>query len=179
MITFGSLCRTKFRGPFYFKMQSYLQYQRIRRDVKSRFSKTCANSSKTTETPLRERSSRSPFDANRQTHVTGFRADGILSTQEANNEDLEAALAEHGVKLRQRTTREGNGLDVLEVGWAGERDPANPKNWSKMKRILATLLVSYITFACLLASSIDAAIIPQAAKTFGVSDVVESMAIGN
>jgi hypothetical protein len=47
-----------------------------------------------------------------------------------------------------------------------------------MKRILATLLVSYVTFACLLPSSIDAAIIPQAAKTFGVSDVVESIVIG-
>jgi hypothetical protein len=160
-------------------MQSYLQYRRISRDVESRFSKTIADStSKTSETPLRERSIRSPFDANQHTHVTDSYPTGILSTQEANNQDVEAALSEYGVNLRKRTTREGKGLEVLEVGWAGEHDPANPKNWSKVKRISATLLVSYVTFACLLPSSIDAAIVPQAAKTFGVSDVVESMVIG-
>ena len=160
-------------------MQSYFQYRRISRDVESRFRKTFADStSKTTETPLRERSNRSPFDANRHPYVTDPHQNGVLSTQEANNHDVEAALLEYGVNLRKRTTHEGKGLEVLEVGWAGEHDPANPKNWSKMKRILATLLVAYITFACLLPSSIDAAIIPQAAETFGVSDVVESMAIG-
>jgi hypothetical protein len=160
-------------------MQSYLQYRRISRDVESRFSKTIAHStSKTTESPLRERSNRSPFDTNRHTHVTDSHSSGIFSTQEANNRDFEAALLEYGVNLRKRTTCEGKGLEVLEVGWAGEHDPANPKNWSKIKRISATLLVSYITFACLLPSSIDAAIIPQAAKTFRVNDVVESMVIG-
>jgi hypothetical protein len=159
-------------------MQSYLQYRRISRDVIYRFSKTLADTSKTTETPLQERSKRSPFDTNQHTHVTGSHLNSIPSSQEANNQDVEAALLEYGVNLRKRTTREGKGLEVLEVGWAGEHDPANPKNWSKIKRISATLLVSYITFACLLPSSIDAAIIPQAAKTFGVSDVVESMVIG-
>jgi hypothetical protein len=110
-------------------MQSYRQYRRISRDVKSRFSKTLADStSKTTETPLRERSNSSPFDANRHTHVTDSYPNGIPSTQEANNQDVEAALAEYGVNLRKRTTREGKGLEVLEVGWAGEHDPANPKN---------------------------------------------------
>jgi len=160
-------------------MQSYLQYRRISRDVESKFSKTIADStSKTTETPLRGRSIRSPFDTNQHTHVTDSHPNGIPSTQEANNQNVEAALSENGVNLRKRTTREGKGLEVLEVGWAGEHDPANPKNWSKIKRISVTLLVSYITFACLLPSSIDAAIIPQAAKRFRVSDVVESMVIG-
>jgi hypothetical protein len=159
-------------------MQSYLQYRRISRDVESRFSKTIADStSKSTETPLRERSIRSPFEANRHTYVTDTHPNGIPSTQEAN-QDVESALSEYGVNLRKRTTREGKGPEVLEVGWAGEHDPANPKNWSKVKRISATLLVSFVTFACLLPSSIDAAIVPQAAKTFGVSDVVESMVIG-
>lgn len=160
-------------------MQSYLQYRSISRDVESRFKKTLADStSKKTETPPRERSNRSPFDGNRHPHATEPLPNGILNTQEANNQDVEAALLEYGVNLRKRTTREGIGLEVLEVGWAGEHDPANPKNWSQMKRISATLLVAYVTFACLLPSSIDAAIIPQAAKTFGVSDVVESMVIG-
>jgi hypothetical protein len=40
------------------------------------------------------------------------------------------------------------------------------------------LLVACITFVCMNASSIDSTIAPQAAKEFGVSLVVESLATG-
>ena len=158
-------------------MQSLLQYYSTKGDVKRRYNKTVSNSASEaghSSTPNNTR----PLSVTLQRLVTRFDRNDLLSTRLSKAEDIEAATVEDGITLRKRTTREGRGLDVFEVSWTGEQDPANPKNWSFKKRIFATLSVSYITFACLLASSIDAAIVPQAAKEFGVSLVVESMVIG-
>jgi hypothetical protein len=83
-----------------------------------------------------------------------------------------------GIHARDRTTREGKGSKVFVVGWEGEDDPLNPRNYSTITRVGLTLVLASISFVVTAASSIDTAIIPQAAAEFGVSEVVESLATG-
>ncbi|KAF2085400.1 major facilitator superfamily transporter [Saccharata proteae CBS 121410] len=83
-----------------------------------------------------------------------------------------------GVHARDRLTHEGKGDQVFVVGWEGELDPNNPRNYSLAKRIGIIFQISAVTFAVCAASSIDAAVLPQAAAEFGVSEVVETLATG-
>ncbi|KAL1632766.1 hypothetical protein SLS58_011329 [Diplodia intermedia] len=83
-----------------------------------------------------------------------------------------------GIEARDRRTHEGKGEQVFVVGWEGESDPLNPRNWSTPKRVGVTLQISAVAFAVCAASSIDAAILPQGAAEFGVSEVAETLATG-
>lgn len=83
-----------------------------------------------------------------------------------------------GIHARDRMTHEGKGELVFVVGWDGENDPMNPRNWNLGYRAAITLCVAFLAFVVGAASSTDTAILPQAAAEFGVGDVVESMAIG-
>jgi hypothetical protein len=84
-----------------------------------------------------------------------------------------------GIVARDRITHEGNrGDKVFVVGWENEADPENPRNWNTVRRSIITLQIALIAVAVCASSSIDAAILPQAAETFGVSEVVESLATG-
>lgn len=64
------------------------------------------------------------------------------------------------------------------MGWEGESDPLNPRNWPLPKRIGTTLQISAIAVSVCAASSIDATILPQAAAELGVSEVAETLATG-
>lgn len=68
-----------------------------------------------------------------------------------------------------------DGEKYYQVGWELGLDPQNPHNWSKVRRIGTTLILVAIAFVVTASSSIDAAVAPQAAEHFGVSDVVESL----
>ncbi|KAF7556466.1 hypothetical protein G7Z17_g1460 [Cylindrodendrum hubeiense] len=83
-----------------------------------------------------------------------------------------------GVHVRDRRTHEGHGGQVFVVDWAGPADPLNPHNWSMLRRIGVTLQISMIALFVGAASGIDATVLPQAAKDFGVSEVAESLATG-
>lgn len=69
-----------------------------------------------------------------------------------------------------------NGEQYYRVGWEGTGDPFNPREWSSARRIASTLLVCLIALITTMASAIDSAIITEASKEFGVSDVTESLA---
>ena len=71
-----------------------------------------------------------------------------------------------------------NGEQYYQVGWDGPADSFNPRQWSNLRRSCSTLLVCLIALVATMASAIDAAILTEAMKEFGVSDVVESMATG-
>lgn len=88
-----------------------------------------------------------------------------------------------GIDVRTRTTNEGKGEPglsqrVFVVGFEGEDDPLNPHNWGLGKRILCTISIASIGFVVGVASSIDSSALKKAAAEFGVSEVVESMAVG-
>lgn len=57
-------------------------------------------------------------------------------------------------------------------------DPLDPQTWSVRSRIAATLLIGSIAFVVGVASSIDSAVVKEAAREFGVSEEVETLATG-
>jgi hypothetical protein len=82
--------------------------------------------------------------------------------------------------LARQHTRIVNGRPVLLVHWDGPDDPVNPRNWPFSRRLKAILVVCAIGGLQAVASSIDAAVLPQAAHSLGVSQVTESFgAIGS
>lgn len=91
-------------------------------------------------------------------------------------EDLVGSLP--GVCIQDGSAFKGFSDPIFVVNWQGEDDPLNPRNWSIARRVVVTIQVSLISAAVVIASSIDATALPQAADEFGVSHVVESMATG-
>ncbi|PWY92288.1 hypothetical protein BO70DRAFT_348690 [Aspergillus heteromorphus CBS 117.55] len=71
-----------------------------------------------------------------------------------------------------------NDEKYYEVGWATPDDPINPHQWSFSRQIGATMCVCLIALLTTMASSIDAAILTDAAEELGVSEVAESLATG-
>lgn len=83
-----------------------------------------------------------------------------------------------GIEVRRRTTREGGDGNVFVVGYESPDDPNDPHNWSTWRRLGCTVPIAGIGAVVGFASAIDSAALPQAAKEFGVSEVVESLATG-
>ncbi|KIX01379.1 uncharacterized protein Z518_09104 [Rhinocladiella mackenziei CBS 650.93] len=80
--------------------------------------------------------------------------------------------------LSRQETRVVNGRPILVVEWDGPDDDLNPRNWPFFKRFYATIIISLIAFMVGAAAPIDSAVLPQAAKDLGVSDIVETLAVG-
>ncbi|KAL4939884.1 hypothetical protein BDV06DRAFT_230787 [Aspergillus oleicola] len=74
------------------------------------------------------------------------------------------------------TEQDHAGNSYFQVSWSGPNDPFNPQNWSTPRRIGATLSVCAIALVTTMASSIDSAIITNAASEFQVAEVTESLA---
>lgn len=175
------------------KMQSILQYRRIGRAVDKQLaveqnlekgkSADLANLHPASQHPIQ-----SSIPPARPESATDLEEDGIdsnlgrvgtiasVKTQYSRRTALGHAL--NGIHARDRTTNEGKGSKVFVVGWEGEQDPLNPRNWSVLSRLLTTILLGSISFIVGVAASADTSILPQAASEFGVSSVVESLAIG-
>lgn len=83
-----------------------------------------------------------------------------------------------GIEVRRLTTQQSDSRKLFVVGFEGERDHLNPKNWSNTTRWSLTLIISFVAFIVGLASSIDSAVLVQAANDFGISEVAESAATG-
>ncbi|KAI2479912.1 MFS 1 domain containing protein [Pyrenophora tritici-repentis] len=71
---------------------------------------------------------------------------------------------------------DGNNESCYQVDWVGPDDPHNPKQWSTLHRVGATLLVCTVAFVATVASAIDSAVITRASADFGVSEVAELLA---
>ncbi|GME37265.1 mfs general substrate transporter [Neofusicoccum parvum] len=98
---------------------------------------------------------------------------GRTSTRQLSATGTALGHALTGVSVRSR----GDGK-VFVVGYEGAGDPLNPHNWARAPRVFATMLVAGVGFVVGVASSIDAEIVREAAREFGVSEVVESLATG-
>lgn len=166
-------------------MQSIIQYRRIglavRKQVQRDHEKAnnpIGSSPQIPEVPEKAQSRRSSTSSdNDPLQLDRIGSVATVRTQHSLRTALGHAL--HGIHARDRMTHEGGkGGKVFVVGWEGENDPLNPRNWSTAYRASITLSVSFIAFVVSAASSADTAILPQAAAEFGVSDVVEAMAIG-
>lgn len=83
-----------------------------------------------------------------------------------------------GINVRRRNTREGGDGNVFVVGYEGDDDPLDPHNWSFATRLKCTFILAAIGCVVGVASSIDSSAIPEAAREFGVSEVVASLGTG-
>lgn len=157
-------------------MQAYLQYRRIRQAVRRQTELEHDKSARTSPGTIVEESkdqyarpvSPHPAQEDRELQTT--------TTRHSQRTAIGEALS--GIHVRDRTTHEGKAGKVFVVDWDGDQDPLNPRNYSHAYRISITLMVSSIAFAVGAASSIDSAIIPQAAAEFDVSEVAESLCVG-
>ena len=75
--------------------------------------------------PPAENAGRTPLDA-----VTTARTNQSIGTA------IGTTLT--GIEVRKRSTKEGGEGNVFVVGYEGEKDSMNPRNWSKTTRIAAT-----------------------------------------
>jgi hypothetical protein len=107
----------------------------------------------------------------RTVELGGVTEGGLLPGKSSNDDPF---LRIPGIRLKH----DHNGEQYYEVGWTTPDDQFNPKTWSRIRRILSTLLVCMIAFIASLVSSIDSAVLTRAAQDFGVSEVVESLATG-
>jgi MFS family permease len=98
------------------------------------------------------------------------------TTQQSAGTALGTVLS--GIEVRRRTTREGGDGRVFVVGYESEEDPNDPHNWSTSRRFACTVPIACIGAVVGFASAVDSPAIPQAAKEFQVSEVVESLATG-
>ncbi|MCJ1231991.1 hypothetical protein MMC12_008672 [Toensbergia leucococca] len=73
-----------------------------------------------------------------------------------------------GVKVRERTSEEGESGLVFVVGWDTPDNPMNPHNWSMVCRIVTTIMVCLILTVVSATSSIDAAVKPQSSQAYHV-----------
>lgn len=132
------------------------------------------------ETPRREEVEEPVMEPHRETELrpTHSRRSGLSRLASARTAGSALGTVLTGVNIRKRTTNEGGAGDVFIVGFQGANDPLDPHNWSYALRIWVTMQVAAIGFVVGVASSIDSSAIPHAAVTFGVSEVVASLATG-
>jgi polyferredoxin len=58
----------------------------------------------------------------------------------------------------------------MRLGWDGEHDPANPRNWALWRKGVVVGIISAITFFSPLASSMFAPGIPSVMSTFNTTN---------
>lgn len=88
--------------------------------------------------------------------------------------DIEKAKDNNGVDkgdIDERQTKEEGNI----IGWDGPDDPQNPKNWTKAKKYIATVLYASMTFCITFASSVFSTATMVTAAEFGVSTEVMTL----
>lgn len=178
-------------------MQSFLQYRRAGVQAQAQIDRDIgkAQTSNPTERPHAEPVSPAQEEKRRslsldspggaRTEVGSERLEENLAVVERSqtartqcSEGTALGRVLTGIHVRDRTVDEGHEGRVFVVGWAGPHDALDPHNWSTMKRIGVTLQISVIALFVGAASGIDATVLPQASREFGVSEVAESLATG-
>ncbi|KAJ5692547.1 hypothetical protein N7462_001970 [Penicillium macrosclerotiorum] len=172
-------------------MQSYLQYRRLGNAVRAQLSTahvqhdaspvkehsilsretTSETASATSATPRN-----SDFEINRNDPET--RPNPLAQSKSQRSEKTALALSLAGVDVQKQRESTNQPIDLFIVGWNGEDDPQNPRNYSFSRRLVATLLVSALGWVVGAASSINSGVLPQNTAAFHVSDVVGSLVTG-
>lgn len=110
-------------------------------------------------------------------HVNQLVAEAAPTKEETSADSAPSKISNPfeipGVSLKS----DCNGEQYFEVGWAAD-DPFNPQLWSNPRRVSATMTVCLVALVTTMASAIDSAVLTEASKEFGVSEVAESLATG-
>ncbi|MCJ1404435.1 hypothetical protein MMC11_007660 [Xylographa trunciseda] len=97
---------------------------------------------------------------------------GDVSKGIGNEQDLEAGGTQLEKKKTSRSVKDPN-----LVTWDGPDDPENPKNWTRKRKWLATLVVSSFTFISPVSSSMVAPAIASISAEFFITNEVEQQLV--
>lgn len=147
-------------------MEAYLQYRRIGKAVRKQLEQIDLDQEKAF--------TRGSNAAGEGGILTDGEPNDVVPTTTRYSQRTAIGFSLSGIQVREN----GDTGKLFIVEWDGEDDPLKPRNYSNAHRIAITLMVSSIAFAVGGASSIDSAIIPQAAAEFGVSEVAEALCVG-
>lgn len=160
-------------------MQSYLQYRRLGNVVR----KELGGSSIPHNVPTAVKGTASPGDeSNAPTSPDHARYHDpeLNAGRRGSSVSEKTAIAQSvaGVNVQKQVEASDQPAHVFVVGWDGENDPQNPRNYSFSSRLVATLLVSVLGWVVGAASSINSGVMPQNIAEFHVSEVVGSLVTG-
>ncbi|KAH8695456.1 MFS transporter [Talaromyces proteolyticus] len=164
-------------------MLSFLRYRRLRQDLEKSiqiYGSTDDSLLRTSNQSLRS-ASRAPLGENTSQHEYSL-SDGPSEKAETNLPTvvtLRNGQRAHipGVEVVYTDYLPGNGQrEIFLVGFDGENDQLNPKNWSLAYKWRTLGIVGMTGFLVGWASSIDSMVMKQAQAEFQVSNVTESLA---
>lgn len=158
-------------------MQSYLQYRRLGKSVRSQLD----NASPVKETPTAARDSDTDTPTNPDEisqHVPRSNQSPLARTASWGSSRTALAYSIAGIDVQKQSESPDQPAHLFIVGWNGPNDPQNPRNYSVASRLTATLLVSALGWIVGAASSINSGVLPQNTEAFHVSDVVGSLVTG-
>lgn len=140
-------------------MQSFLQYRRLRKAVQAQLSQV-EEKTVSLQTP------------------TASQPNSGWTTSRLDDEGGKSIPSFSGIEVRERMTTGGKTDLVFVVGWDGPNDPLKPHNWGTPRRVLTTMMVSWITFSVTATSSIDAAVTKQTSEAYHVGLAAGSLPTG-
>ena len=177
-------------------MESYLQYRALSWRLKTQLAQNgketrsnstkleCSQQQSVTYAPESEADSAldlgNPETANNRT--TGSQVEDLLPTYPMVQSSEDRTLPIHAagrLDSQSRSTIHDESLceDTI-VDFEGSNDPFNPRNWSIVKRGLITANLGAIALLTGFAGAIDSAALSEAANSFGVGELAESLATG-
>ncbi|KAI1127724.1 major facilitator superfamily transporter [Nemania abortiva] len=97
---------------------------------------------------------------------------GTLSNEK--RDDIERAIEKvKSIPITPRRTLDG----TILVGWYTTDDPENPRNWTKLRRVLVAFILCLYTFVVYTSSAIYINSEPGVAKEFGVNSTEASLGL--
>lgn len=160
-------------------MQSYLQYRRLGNVVckelgGSSIPHDVQSAVKGTASPVG--GSNAPTSPDHSHHHDPELNAGRRTSSVSEKTSIAQSVA--GVNVQKQVDASDQPAHIFVVGWDGENDPQNPRNYSFSSRLVATLLVSVLGWVVGAASSINSGVMPQNIAEFHVSEVVGSLVTG-
>lgn len=157
-------------------MQSYIQYRQLRHSVDRSLEASPFKRQPHAVTAAADGSGTSTFDSLGVENGQKWPDDPEKALSNNSTSDIESS---EGIQIKLCPDSSGNSLKkMFIVGWEGEQDPLDPRNFSLSKRMIATLMVSVLSFSVGAASSITAAVLPQSSEDLSVSEVAGSLVTG-
>lgn len=159
-------------------MQSYLQYRRLGKSVRSQLDNA---------SPVKEETPTAASDSGTDTpvnsdeisqHVPRSNQSPLARAPSAGSSRTALAYSIAGVDVQKQSESSDQPAHLFIVGWNGPDDPQNPLNYSVASRLTATLLVSALGWIVGAALSINSGVLSQNTEAFHVSDVVGSLVTG-
>lgn len=158
-------------------MQSYLQYRRLGKSVRSQLDN--ASPVKETPTVARDSDTDTPVNPDEISQpVPRSNQSPLARVASWGSSRTALAYSIAGVDVQTQSQSPDQPAHLFIVGWNGPDDPQNPRNYSVASRLTATLLVSALGWIVGAASSINSGVLPQNTEAFHVSDVVGSLVTG-